>query len=94
MHGNGTWEIPSGWQITNISGTVGHLHIVEIVIDNMTYFIEDSHACSDLRSRSFGLIFKLGTRNDITNFHFGWWNGDREWIAWLPPWFELSRARK
>ena len=94
MLANETWMLPFSWYVANYTLSDGRVMITKLSINNVTYAIQDSPICqasSSVESCSFRLIFELWTWNTNTgNFQVGWWNGQRQIIAWLQIWFGLA----
>ena len=91
IQNNETWEIPFTWQILNFTTTRLGMRIIQLQIDNITYFLQNNPTCSSLTLCQFRFIFELWTWNtDTSDFQFGWWIGDQQRIAWLQLWFNIA----
>jgi len=84
---NETWETPFIWQIMNISATGDLIRILELQINNETYYVNSSAE----NGLDFRAIFELWTWNtDLVNFEYGWWAGNEHRVAWLQLWFNAT----
>jgi len=90
---NETWTLPFSWHVSNYTSSDGRVMITKLSINNVTYPLQDAPTCQTgvSESCSFKLIFELWTWNtDDADFQFGWWNGQRQIVAWLQIWFGLG----
>ena len=97
MLANETWMILFSWHVDNYTFSDGRVLVTKISINNVTYTLQDPPACQSdtLEACSFRLIFELWTWNtDTADFQIGWWNGERQIIAWLQIWFGLAPSHR
>lgn len=93
MPDNETWMMPFSWHVVNYTTSAGRVMITKLSINGVTYPLQDPPICQAAtpESCSFRLIFELWTWNtDTAGFQIGWWNGERQIIAWLQIWFALA----
>ena len=85
---NAAWKIPFVWRILNFSAKGNYSRLLQLQIDNVTYFIQNTPTCPFQGSCRLRFIFELWTWNvSVGDFQVGWWNGNQQRIAWLQIWF-------
>ena len=85
---NETWEFAFVWSIMNATKNSGSTRILEVQVNNETYFPSDWSASNGY---NFRVILELWVwQTDMNAFEFGWSSNGEQRTAWLQLWFNMT----